>query len=524
MEVKGMRAEGQLGFVKTKILTCCGILFSAASITMFMLPFVNIKGYPAISGFKLILGISRRITLIPLSGKEPGLVLISKSLPLLFSLLLYFLTACLFVIFMYMHARMHMHTQMQLNMHEQMQLNMHGNIQLNMHEHMRRMYKGKNIVSNMLAAASALACILYGVQLSGTGISVVEFFAVLLVKQQTSDGSTVFTVARQEVTTGIGARLFAVFGMLAVFAAIGIKLFESIERSKRTGVQAPWIIWFRQFKRNKPALLGVFILIGLAIFCFYGPVFSNYALLETNVSMAKKGPGTSHLLGTDAVGRDILTRLMYGGRISLTVGFAAVLLEVLIGASIGAVSGYFGGSVDNVLMRVVDIFLSIPYLPIVIILGAIMSDFDVPPRLRIYFVMLILGFLGWPSLARLVRGQVLSLRQQEFMLAAEALGLSARRKIFRHLVPNVTPQVIASATLGIGAAILNESALSFLGLGVAMPYPSWGNMIQAVRNSYDFAYRAWLWIPPGLCIFITVLAVNFVGDGLRDALEPRMKL
>ena len=480
----------QLLCVKENLLVHFGIIFSVASVAVFLLPFVNIKGYPAVNGFQLVFGISKRVELTPLSGSGPALVLVSDSLPLLISLLLYFLTACLFIIYM----RIHMH-----------------------------MLKSEKSISNMPVVASFLAYISYGVQLSDTGTSVAEFFAVLLMKQQASDGSIVFTVARQEVATGIGARLLAVFGILPVFAAIAVKVVESIERNKRNEVQTPWAIAFGQFRKNKLALFGIVILFVLIIWCFYGPVFTNFALLETNVSMAKQKPGLKHLLGTDAVGRDIFTRLMYGGRVSLTVGFAAVLLEVLIGASIGGVSGYYGGRVDNALMRVVDVFLSLPYLPIIIILGAVMSDFDVPPRLRIYFVMLILGFLGWPSLARLVRGQVLSLREQEFMLAAEALGLSARRKIFRHLIPNVIPQVIVSATLGIGSAIISESALSFLGLGVAMPYPSWGNMVQAVRDSYDFAYRAWLWIPPGLCIFITVLAVNFVGDGLRDAFDPRMK-
>ncbi|HOJ08992.1 MAG TPA: ABC transporter permease [Clostridiales bacterium] len=296
-----------------------------------------------------------------------------------------------------------------------------------------------------------------------------------------------------------------------------------MERNRQDLIQTPWSIALRQFRRNKLALVGMGILAIFIILCFYGPVFSNFALLETKVTIAKQKPSFKYIFGTDAIGRDIFTRLMYGGRISLTVGFVAVLIEIVIGTAIGGIAGYYGGKIDSALMRIVDVFLSLPYLPMVIILGTVMSDLDVPPQKRIFFVMLILGFLGWPSLARLVRGQILSLREQEFMLAAEALGLSDRRKIARHLIPNVIPQIIVSATLGIGGAILSESALSFLGLGVAMPYPSWGNMIQTVKDSYDFAYRWWLWIPSGVCIFVTVLAINFVGDGLRDAFDPKMK-
>ncbi|WP_242835251.1 MULTISPECIES: oligopeptide ABC transporter permease [Eubacteriales] len=279
----------------------------------------------------------------------------------------------------------------------------------------------------------------------------------------------------------------------------------------------------KQFKRNKLAIVGLFLISFLIIICFYGPVFSKYPLLKTDIIMAKLKPGPEHLLGTDSSGRDILTRLMYGGRISITVGFVAVLLEILLGTTIGGLAGYYSGKIDNMLMRLVDIFLSIPFLPVVIIIGAIMSDLNIPPQRRIYFVMFIIGVLSWPVMARLVRGQILTLREQEYMIAAEALGLKDRRKIVRHLIPNVIPSIIVSATLGIGDAILMESALSFLGLGVAMPFPSWGNMVQAVRDTNDFILRSWLWIPPGICIFTIVLAINFVGDGLRDAFDPKMK-
>ena len=213
----------------------------------------------------------------------------------------------------------------------------------------------------------------------------------------------------------------------------------------------------------------------------------------------------------------------HSARISLEIGVVVVLIEIFIGTVVGGLAGYYGGWVDNLLMRVDDIFLSLPMLPVVIIIGAVMMDMKVEPSKRIYFVMLVLGLLFWPSLARLVRGQILSLREQEYMVAAEALGIRDRHRIFRHLVPNALPNIIVTATLDIGNAILMESALSFLGLGVAAPYPSWGNIINAVNDPNDFALRPWLWIPAGLCILCTVLAINLVGDGLRDAFDPKMK-
>jgi len=478
------------------ILLICGTVFSILTLLCLALPFINIENYTAISGFDFIINISKRIELAPSSGSGPVLVYVSNSIPLLLSMIMYVISLGLFIA---------------------------GIIISNKSNKSNRSNKKKRNITNFIILSTVIGYILYGVQLSDTGTSVVEFFALLLTKLVADDGTVTFQLAQQRVTTGLGARLLVIIGMLPALAAILIKYIEYVERNKQDVIQTPWTIAFRQFKRNKLALVGVGILFVFVILCFYGPVFSDYALLETNVSIAKQPPSRQYIFGTDSIGRDILTRIMYGGRISLTVGFVAVLIEVLIGASIGGISGYYGGKVDNILMRVVDVFLSLPYLPVVIILGTVMSDLDVPPQKRIHFVMLILGILGWPSLARLVRGQILSLREQEFMLAAEALGLSDKRKIFRHLIPNVIPQIIVSATLGIGGAILSESALSFLGLGVAMPYPSWGNMIQAVRDSYDFGYRPWLWIPPGICIFITVLAINFVGDGLRDAFDPKMK-
>jgi len=220
---------------------------------------------------------------------------------------------------------------------------------------------------------------------------------------------------------------------------------------------------------------------------------------------------------------DLMTRLMYGGRVSLIIGFVVVIIETVLGVILGGISGYFSGWVDNVIMRLVDIFNCIPSLPLYIILGTAMSAMNVPSQTRIFYLMMILGILSWPTVARVVRGQILSLREQEFMLATEATGLSVSRRIFKHLVPNVIPQIIVYATMGLGSVILTEATLSFLGLGVKYPYASWGNIINAVNDSYVLTHFWFVWIPAGFLILITVLGFNFVGDGLRDAFDPKMK-
>ncbi|MCT1398061.1 ABC transporter permease [Paenibacillus sp. p3-SID867] len=286
---------------------------------------------------------------------------------------------------------------------------------------------------------------------------------------------------------------------------------------------SPWRIAIRRFSRNRLAVIGLFIIVFMFLLCFIGPVFSPYSLYDYSVLDKNLPPSSKYWLGTDKLGRDILLRMMLAGRISLTVGLVATGISIIIGATLGALAGFYRKWVDTLIMRMADIFMALPTLPILIILGAILSDLKVEPSDRIYFLMLIIGVLGWSSISRLVRGQILGLREQEFMQATEALGLKDRRKIFRHLLPNTIPIIIVSATLGVAGAILYESALSFLGIGVVPPTPSWGNMISAANNLIDFRKRPWLWIPPGMCILVTVVAINLIGDGLRDALDPKMK-
>ena len=234
-------------------------------------------------------------------------------------------------------------------------------------------------------------------------------------------------------------------------------------------------------------------------------------------------PSAKHWLGTDKYGMDMLTRLMYGGRVSLMIGFIVIIIETVLGVILGGIAGYFGGWVDNLIMRLVDIFYCIPSMPIILILGAAMDQQRVEPGKRLIYLMLILGILGWAGIARLVRGQILSLREQEFMTATEACGISVKSRIFKHLIPNVIPQLIVNCTMGLGSTIMTEATLSFLGLGVKYPFASWGNIINDVNNAYVMTNYLFIWIPAGVCLLLTVLGFNFVGDGLRDAFDPKMK-
>lgn len=251
--------------------------------------------------------------------------------------------------------------------------------------------------------------------------------------------------------------------------------------------------------------------------------FTIKAVKETMLISMYEYPSAKHWLGTDANGMDLLTRLMYGGRISLTIGFVVVALELLLGVILGGISGYFSGWIDTLIMRIVDIINCIPSYPIYLIVGQVMDSLKVDPKIRIYYMMVVIAVLGWTGIARLVRGQILTLREQEFMIAAEATGIRVSRRIYRHLVPNIIPQLIVIATMSLGGIILTEATLSFLGLGVKFPYASWGNIISAVSDSHVMVNYLFVWIPAGLLILLTVLGFNFVGDGLRDAFDPKMK-
>lgn len=232
---------------------------------------------------------------------------------------------------------------------------------------------------------------------------------------------------------------------------------------------------------------------------------------------------STHWLGTDMNGYDIFTNLMLGGRVSLTIGFVVIFLEAILGVVLGGIAGYFGGWVDNLIMRIVDILSCIPTIPIMLILSQMLESWNILDIRKLYFLMAILTLLGWTGIARMVRGQILSLREQEFMLAAKCSGLSTTRKIFKHLLPNVMPQLIVQMTMGLGSVILTEATLGFLGIGVPLGTPTWGSMINSATKMDILIGYPNFWIPPGICITLAILAFNFVGDGLRDAFDPKMK-
>jgi peptide/nickel transport system permease protein len=317
------------------------------------------------------------------------------------------------------------------------------------------------------------------------------------------------------------------------------------EFEKNQVILSPGQLVMKRFFRNKLAGFGMGIIIFMILFCFAGPFFSPYGEYEifyvnktTGEEMSMKDPrisekgvglnlkapiSTSHWLGTDSDGRDVLTRLMYGGRISLTVGICVVIVELILGVTLGGLAGYYGGKIDMIIMRLVEVFYCIPFIPLMLIISAIMVGYGISPRYKIYFIMLVIGVIGWAGVARMVRGQILSLREMEYMQAAEAAGIRTSKKIFKHLVPNVMPIIIIIATMDLGSIILTESVLSYLGVGISFPYASWGNMVNTVTDSIILRNYLNIWLPPGICILLTVLAFNFIGDGLRDAFDPRMK-
>lgn len=271
--------------------------------------------------------------------------------------------------------------------------------------------------------------------------------------------------------------------------------------------------------KRRQSVLGFIILGTIILLCVIGPVFSPYTLLQTNIGEAMQKPSVIHILGTDGAGRDIATRLMYGGRISLAVGGMVMLMELMLGLGVGLLSGFFGKATDRILMFITDSFMCMPALAVILVIGAALSDMHANPSLRIFILSAVLAMLGWPYTARIVRAQVLSIKERDFMLACEVLGLPLWRRIFHHLLPNIVPCLVVSATLSASGAILAESALSFLGLGVVSPYPSWGNMIFAISDRAVLLSKPWIWVPAGVCIFLTVLSINLIGDSLKDAFD-----
>ena len=271
-------------------------------------------------------------------------------------------------------------------------------------------------------------------------------------------------------------------------------------------------VWQR-FRRHRVAMVGMVILVVLTVAAIAAPIVAHNDPYHTTLSLIRKPPSAAHWLGGDSSGRDVFARLIYAGRVSLSVGLVAVGIYTIIGILLGALAGFYGGWVDSLIMRVADIVLSFPSLIIIITVVSILGP-------SIYNVMLVIGLLGWPPMARILRGLFLSLRERDFILASRTVGANPWRIIFRHLLPNALAPVIVAATFGIAQAILLEAGLSFLGLGVQPPTASWGNMLTDAQSLTVLSGLPWLWIPPGIMIALAVLSINFIGDGLRDALDP----
>lgn len=270
---------------------------------------------------------------------------------------------------------------------------------------------------------------------------------------------------------------------------------------------------FRRFKKHKLAVAGAIFMIFLTVVAIFAPLISPYDPYHVTDTFSGP-PSKEHWLGTDQVGRDVLSRLIYAARVSLLVGVGSVAISTVIGVFLGLISGYYGGKTDMIIMRVVDMMMSFP--PILLVLVAVSI---VGPNLR--NLILIIGLIAWASVARLVRGSVLSIKQLDYIKASIALGLGTPRILFSHILPNVMAPVLVHATFFMAAVIIIEASLSFLGAGVQPPTASWGNMLTSAQSLTVLTSQPWLWVPPGLMIFITVLSVNFIGDGLRDALDPK---
>ena len=279
--------------------------------------------------------------------------------------------------------------------------------------------------------------------------------------------------------------------------------------------------FWRRFRKHSMALIGTIIIAIIILLVFLAPLLTPYDPFKQDLRNRLQTPSAEHWMGTDDLGRDLWTRILYGGRISLSVGLTAMAISILFGSLIGLVSGYYGGWVDSILMRITEIFLSIPRLFVLIAMGMFLRTLDLPSLQAGSFlpISIVIGVLSWMGTARLVRASTLELRDREFVQASRALGANDARTLLLHIFPNIASPIIVSATLGLAGAIISESGLSYLGFGVQLPTPTWGNMLSNTQNQMLTA--PWTAIFPGLMIFIVVIAINYLGDGLRDALDPR---
>ncbi|WP_284141336.1 oligopeptide ABC transporter permease [Virgibacillus sp. LDC-1] len=279
--------------------------------------------------------------------------------------------------------------------------------------------------------------------------------------------------------------------------------------------KSPFQLALQRFLKNKLAILGVIAMVLIVLAAVFAPQLTSHDPTKGDLLMVEKPPSSEHILGTDSSGRDNFARILYGARISLTVGFSAMLFTLVIGVILGAISGYYGGTVDNIIMRLADLVLALPFLVLALTIIALLE------KITISIFVFVIAITTWPTLTRIVRGTFLSLREQEFVLGARAIGASDFRIIFKHFIPNAIGPIIVNATLMMATMIIIESGLSFIGMGIPQPTPTWGNMISEAQNIRILRDHPEAWIPPGVGILVTVLAINFIGDGLRDAFDPK---
>lgn len=273
----------------------------------------------------------------------------------------------------------------------------------------------------------------------------------------------------------------------------------------------------KKFLHNKKAMFGLFIVVLLALAVLLIPLFMDLDPYTTDRAAGfNKGPSETHILGTDDVGRDLFARVLYGGRVSLFVGITSTIISVLVGIPLGLIAGYFRGAVESIIMRTADAFMSFPSMVLILVLVAVFGP-------SILTVTVVIGILGWTAIAKLIYGNVLSIREREYIQAAKTSGTSTWTILFSEVLPNAIPPVWANISFRVAGAILTESSLSFLGMGVQTPQASWGNIIYAAQNLMVLTARPWVWIPPGVCIILVVIGFNFIGEGVRDALDPKTK-
>lgn len=286
---------------------------------------------------------------------------------------------------------------------------------------------------------------------------------------------------------------------------------------EKTEYNSYFYILLQRFLRHKLAIIGLIVLLIEIVIVIFMPMLLGIDPYVSDYDAFYKAPDSTHILGTDMLGRDILIRLLYGGRVSLFVGISATIISVIIGLPLGLIGGYYRGLAETLIMRMADVFLSFPSIVIILVLVSVLGP-------NIWSVIMVIGVLGWPKFARIIHGKVLSLREKEYIIAAKSLGEVDYKIILKHILPNAFSPLIVAMTFQTATAIILEASLSFLGMGIQPPRPSWGNMLFAAQSISILSKAPWMWVPPGIAIVVTVLSINVVGDSIRDALDPKMDI